>query len=90
VETRDELTDLADRLKLAGAETLDQTDATCCYAKSDKSWVKDPSGISWETFFTFGDATVYGEDSIDDALAAQPKSACCAPAAAETPKRACC
>ena len=90
VETRDELAELAGRLKSAGADTLDQIDATCCYAKSDKSWVKDPSGISWETFFTFGEATVYGEDSIDTALAAQPKSACCAPAAEEAPKRACC
>lgn len=90
VETRDELAELAGRLKNAGADTLDQTDANCCYAKSDKSWVKDPSGISWETFFTFGDATVYGEDSIDAALAAQPKSACCAPTAAEPAKRACC
>src|ERR1700735_4176159 len=74
VETRDELAELAGRLKAAGADTLDQTDAACCYAKSDKSWVEDPSGISWETFFTFGAAKVYGEDTIDAALAAQPKS----------------
>ena len=43
--------------------TVDQADASCCYANSDKSWVKDPSGVSWETFFTFGAATVYGEDT---------------------------
>jgi hypothetical protein len=50
--------------------TVDQADASCCYAKSDKSWVKDPSGVSWETFFTFGAATVYGEDTIEDERAA--------------------
>ncbi len=84
VESREDLAELSGRLKAAGALTIDQTDAACCYAKSDKSWVKDPAGLSWETFFTFGAATVYGEDSIDRDLAAQPKSACCAPA------KACC
>jgi catechol 2,3-dioxygenase-like lactoylglutathione lyase family enzyme len=77
VESSEELGTLAGRLKAAGAVTLDQEGATCCYAKSDKSWVKDPSGISWETFFSFGAATVYGEDTIDAERAGQAKSACC-------------
>ena len=42
--------------------------------KFDKSWVKDPSGVSWETFFTFGAATVYGEDTIEDERAAYSTS----------------
>ena len=92
VESSEELAELAGRLKEAGAVTLDQEDASCCYAKSDKSWVKDPSGVSWETFFSFGTATVYGEDSIDAERAGQTKSACCAPApsAAAAPAQACC
>jgi catechol 2,3-dioxygenase-like lactoylglutathione lyase family enzyme len=77
VESSEELAELAGRLKAAGQTTLDQTAATCCYAKSDKAWVSDPSGISWETFFTFGEATVYGEDSQPEAEPAA--SACCAP-----------
>lgn len=91
VDSRDELSDLAGRLKAAGAVTVDQADASCCYAQSDKSWVKDPSGVSWETFFTFGSATVYGEDTIDAERAVQPKSSCCAPAAkpATPPNSAC-
>src|SRR5262249_20092128 len=36
--------------------------------------VKDPSGVSWETFFTFGAATVYGEDTIEDERAAYSTS----------------
>jgi catechol 2,3-dioxygenase-like lactoylglutathione lyase family enzyme len=88
VESREELSELADRLKSAGAVTLDQAEASCCYATSDKSWVKDPSGVSWETFFSFGTATVYGEDTIDSERAAQPNSACCEPAAA--PSKPCC
>ena len=92
VESREELSELAGRLKAAGAVTVDQANASCCYAKSDKSWVKDPSGVSWETFVTFGGATVYGEDTIDQERAAQPNSACCVPAAkpAAAPAKACC
>src|SRR6185437_6730687 len=62
VETDGELRELAGRLKAAGETTRDQEETTCCYAQSNKSWVNDPSGVRWETFFTFGSATTYGED----------------------------
>jgi catechol 2,3-dioxygenase-like lactoylglutathione lyase family enzyme len=85
VETDDELRELSVRLKDAGEITRDQESTTCCYAQSNKAWVNDPSGIRWETFFTFGEATVYGED--EPAMDAKPQAACCpAPAA----KPACC
>ena len=34
---------------------------TCCYARSEKSWIADPDGVVWETFLTNGEATVYGD-----------------------------
>jgi len=34
---------------------------TCCYSKSQKSWITDPQGVDWEAFYTHGTATVYGE-----------------------------
>lgn len=76
-ETADELAAIAARLKSAGQTTFDEQATTCCYAKSDKSWVVDPSGVRWETFHTFGEATVYGE--AEAAAVEQPKaaSACC-------------
>ncbi|MBB4837209.1 catechol 2,3-dioxygenase-like lactoylglutathione lyase family enzyme [Sphingomonas kyeonggiensis] len=64
VDSADALGDLAGRLKAAGATTFDQEATTCCYAKSDKSWVTDTAGVRWETFFTHGDATAYGEDEV--------------------------
>ena len=88
-ETSGELLELAGRLKAAGTETFDEDATTCCYAQSDKSWVSDPAGLRWETFFTFGEATSYGESHAQAALedAAKPTAACCgAPAAA----KACC
>jgi catechol 2,3-dioxygenase-like lactoylglutathione lyase family enzyme len=78
VETDAELRELAGRLKSAGEVTRDQEDATCCYAQSNKAWVNDPSGLRWETFFTFGEATNYGEDDVP--VIAESAKACCAPA----------
>jgi uncharacterized glyoxalase superfamily protein PhnB len=84
VETDDELRDLANRLKTAGEATRDEEAATCCYAQSHKAWVSDPSGVRWETFFTFGEATTYGEEPAD--ISAPPEQ----PAASCSPKSACC
>ena len=80
VETDAELRELSGRLKQAGETTRDQEATTCCYAQSNKAWVNDPSGIRWETFFTFGEAMIYGEDEVAVA-AAEQKSTCSAKAA---------
>src|SRR5215510_4207021 len=42
-------------------KVLEQGQTTCCYAKSEKSWIDDPAGIAWETFFTTGESTQYGD-----------------------------
>ena len=81
VDSRADLATLSARLKAAGETTFDQDAATCCYAKSDKSWVSDPAGLRWETFFTFGEATRYGEDDVPQLEAAGSACAnqgCCA------------
>ena len=46
----------------AAGSVLEEKAANCCFAVSDKAWATDPQGVRWETFFTFGDATAYGED----------------------------
>jgi len=86
VESDGELRELASRLKSAGERTRDEEATTCCYAQSNKAWVNDPSGVRWETFFTFGDATTYGEDKPPQE--AIPQSSCCAPAPSKA--AACC
>jgi catechol 2,3-dioxygenase-like lactoylglutathione lyase family enzyme len=75
VESDAELKALAARLRAAGETTRDQEATTCCYAQSNKAWINDPSGIRWETFYTFGEATTYGEDEPTDK---RSKSACSA------------
>ena len=78
-DTSEELGELAARLKAAGQKTFDEQATTCCYARSDKSWVNDPAGVRWETFYTFGEATSYGEDASAAAMAApaETATACC-------------
>jgi catechol 2,3-dioxygenase-like lactoylglutathione lyase family enzyme len=85
VESDGELREVAERLKSAGEVTHDQEATTCCYARSNKAWVNDPSGIRWETFFTFGAATTYGVDEPE--IIEKTTSSCCPSASAES---ACC
>ncbi len=77
VEDRDELQDVYARLRQAGGEIIEQGETSCCYAKSEKSWIADPQGIAWETFLTSGESTVYG-DSPDLAPLGR-EAGCCTP-----------
>ena len=63
VENKDELAEVYGRLKAANGPVLEEGDTTCCYAKSEKSWIVDPDGIMWEAFLTNGEATVYGDNA---------------------------
>jgi predicted enzyme related to lactoylglutathione lyase len=91
VESADELQDVYARLRQAGGAVLEQGQTTCCYAKSEKSWIDDPAGIAWETFHTSGEATHYGTDVQNGARIAHAK-ACCEPqpVAEKQPASACC
>jgi predicted enzyme related to lactoylglutathione lyase len=92
VESSDDLATIAGRLKAAGESVREQVDAACCYARGDKGWVSDPSGISWETFHTIGETTVYGNDLRPrlEAEGVKPAESCCTPAAPAPPAAACC
>jgi catechol-2,3-dioxygenase len=93
VDEKGELGDVYARLKVANRPVEDQGNTTCCYSKSEKSWIVDPSGISWEAFLTHGESTVYGdgtgERANDPRIAAPAAEACgCAPKA--EPASRCC
>ena len=47
VEDKDELTEVYTRLHEAGGTVIEQGQTNCCYAKSEKSWIDDPAGVSW-------------------------------------------
>lgn len=95
VETGEELQEVYARLRKAGGDIVEQGQTTCCYAKSEKSWIDDPAGIAWETFHTTGESTDYGDGTGENqARVAHEKqekqSACCAPQVAPATSRACC
>ena len=75
----DELHEVYARLHKAGGAIVDQGQTTCCYAKSEKSWIDDPAGISWETFLTTGESTDYGDGSGERVARVAHETSCCAP-----------
>ena len=86
VESDDELAEVYGRLKAADRPLLEEGATTCCYAKSEKSWISDPDGVVWETFYTKGEATVYGDSPALGAVSANASNdTCCAPAITADP-----
>ena len=81
-ENAAELAQLRSQLAQADVAITDQSNATCCYAKSDKHWTIDPQGIAWESFHTLESAPRYGDDRAGDARmpVREARAACCAPA----------
>jgi catechol-2,3-dioxygenase len=75
VETRGELQDVYERLRQAERPVLEEGMTTCCYARSEKSWIADPQGLRWETFLTSGESAVYGDDADLEPIAVI--AACC-------------
>lgn len=75
VETNNELAEIKSRLETADMDMLTQEGTTCCYAKSDKHWVQDPSGIAWETYRTLESSPTFNNAPINEST----ETACCEP-----------
>ena len=69
-ETEEELAELYGRLRLADRQVVEEGATTCCYARSVKAWISDPSGLDWETFLTTGESTTRGDDAGEPTIAA--------------------
>jgi len=87
VEDSSELAEVYGRLQRADRPVVEEGSTTCCYAKSEKSWVEDPQGVKWETFLTTGESTVYGTE--EPTVSGR---SCCEPTAVAVPvaKSRCC
>lgn len=86
VDSAAELAGMKTQLETADRALVQQTAVSCCYARSDKYWVTDPSGIAWETFHSLGSVPVYGQD--DRVVASD--GGCCIPLAVEANASSCC
>jgi catechol 2,3-dioxygenase-like lactoylglutathione lyase family enzyme len=90
VDSDEELKELRGEIRKVQIAAFDQSDAACCYARSDKYWITDPQGIAWETFHSLSEVPVFGTDTFKEA------TACCSPsplqdtASHAADKKACC
>ena len=98
-DSEDELEEIHTRLQSADTAITAEKGANCCYAKSDKYWVEDPTGIAWESFRSLDTIPFYGEQSHQGTnSAANVDTACstsCCPApspviAEKVSSKACC
>jgi len=69
VELDDEKETLAatDRLRRAGLVDVDPQETTCCYAKQEKVWARDPQGIGWEFYRVLEDTNEFGSGCTAEA-----------------------
>ena len=70
VASTDDVLAAKERLVTAGLAAFDEMDTTCCYARQDKIWVRDPDGTPWEVFATHEDTEHEGEGGLSVAEAA--------------------
>jgi catechol-2,3-dioxygenase len=82
VEKDSELAEVRGRLKKADMQTFGEGQSTCCYSKADKTWVKDPSGLAWETYKNMEDAEIFGKNQ--DVRTEDVEKACCAPSPSQS------
>jgi catechol 2,3-dioxygenase-like lactoylglutathione lyase family enzyme len=85
VDDAAELGELRDQMSAANISTHSDGETTCCYARSEKSWVEDPNGIAWEAYHTMEDAQIYGSSRSDSDPVSD--TACCTP---DTSQAVCC
>lgn len=64
-----EVLETRDRWIKSGLVTFDEMQTNCCYAKQDKTWIKDPDGNEWEVFVVLGD--------VPEEKMKETKSSCC-------------
>jgi hypothetical protein len=78
VDSGEELEEVNRGLVEAAVPSEAQKQAACCYARSDKYWTVDPSGIPWEAFHSLDAIPMFGEDA---AVRLEPvsTSSCCKP-----------
>ena len=81
VDSDTEMENLRENFRAADIATHSDGETVCCYARGDKSWIRDPSGISWETFHRINDETVFACSDLESGNESCPTSSekidCC-------------
>ncbi len=81
VDESSELHEITERLQKAELSVYAEGATTCCYAESEKAWIKDPAGIAWEAYHTMNDAEIFSEKKPASSPCCSPKmttvKSCC-------------
>ena len=75
-----QVTQATERLKTEGLSHLVEDETTCCYAKQNKVWAKEPDGMRWEWYHVLSDTDEFGREAPDvpaAAPAATTERSCC-------------
>ncbi len=93
VESAEELAEMNARLQTLEGEVIEEMGTACCYAKSDKYWATDPTGIAWETYHTLDSVPVFGGQEASGCCVPEPtvaKVSNCIPVKAQPAAGGCC
>ena len=71
-DSEEELKEIYANITKADLAMEEEGHTVCCYAQSEKAWVKDPQQVEWEAFHTYG---VSEENKVGDAADKE----CCEP-----------
>jgi catechol 2,3-dioxygenase-like lactoylglutathione lyase family enzyme len=82
VDSDEELEALRSQAAQADLSAAAEKGVNCCYAKSNKYWYTDPTGVAWETYHTLGQVEFFGDASTSHE---QGEAACCATTATVAP-----
>ncbi len=83
-DSDEELEGLHAQLQQADVAAHAESEVSCCYARSNKYWVTDPTGIAWETFHSLSSVPTFNGEAQPDAESTAAAAACCVPAASTT------
>ena len=62
-ESNEALEDAELLFEEAGIKGEKDKSSECCYKKSNKYWLRDPTGIIWENYHSMEDIKIFGLDS---------------------------
>lgn len=68
VQQGEEVTAATERLRSAGLDHLIEDETTCCYARADKVWAREPQGLRWEWYRVLADSETFGQGTDPSAL----------------------
>ncbi len=64
VDSDEELEALRAQAEQADLAAAAEKGVNCCYAKSNKYWYTDPTGVAWETYHSLGQVEFFGDEHV--------------------------